>query len=121
MTSVLEDGSVVGAVQVTPGSVVSAGALVANVSDPKQTELVFSAPPALAAQVAPGARIEVSGPAGNFTAVVIGAAADVREQGGMAVIRARAESGEPGRHPQRLRADPGHNPHPERDARGPGR
>ena len=83
---------VVGAVQVTPGSVVSAGALVANVSDPTQTELVFSAPPALAAQVAPGARIEVSGPAGNFTAVVIGAAADVREQGGMAVIRARAES-----------------------------
>ena len=84
---------VVGAVQVTPGGVVSAGDVVANVSDPSQSELVFSAPPALAAQVEPGARIEVAGPAGNFSAVVIGAAADVREQGGMAVIRARAESG----------------------------
>jgi membrane fusion protein, heavy metal efflux system len=84
---------VVGAVQVTPGGFVAAGDLVANVADPAQTELVFSAPPALASQIAPGARIEVTGNNGSFSAVVIGAAADVREQGGMAIIRARPESG----------------------------
>lgn len=84
---------VVGAVQVTPGGFVAAGDLVANVADPAQTELVFFAPPALAAQIAPDARIEVTGANGSFSAVVIGAAADVREQGGMAIIRARPESG----------------------------
>lgn len=84
---------VVGAVQVTPGGFVAAGDVVANVADPSQTELVFSAPPALAAQIAPGARIEVTGANGSFSAVVIGVAADVREQGGMAIIRARPESG----------------------------
>ena len=84
---------IVGAVQVTPGGFVAAGDLVANVADPAQTELVFSAPPALAAQIAPDARIEVTGANGSFSAVVIGAAADVREQGGMAIIRARPESG----------------------------
>ncbi|MDC8640484.1 efflux RND transporter periplasmic adaptor subunit [Xanthomonas hortorum] len=84
---------IVGAVQVTPGGFVGAGDIVANVSDPSQTELVFSAPPALAAQIASGARIEVIGPSGSFAAIVIGVAADVREQGGMAIIRARTESG----------------------------
>lgn len=84
---------VVGAVRVTPGGFVSAGDIVANVSDPSQTELVFSAPPSLAAQVTDGTRIEVSGPSGNFAAVVVGVAADVRDQGGMAIIRARAQSG----------------------------
>ena len=84
---------IVGAVQVTPGGFVAAGDLVTNVSDPAQTELVFSAPPALAAQIAPDARIEVTGATESFSAVVIGVAADVREQGGMAIIRARPESG----------------------------
>ena len=84
---------VVGAVQVTPGGFVAAGDVVANVADPSQTELVFSAPPALAAQIAPDARIEVTGATESFSAVVIGVAADVREQGGMAIIRARPESG----------------------------
>lgn len=84
---------IVGAVQVTPGGFVAAGDLMANVSDPAQTELVFSAPPALAAQIAPDARIEVTGATESFSAVVIGVAADVREQGGMAIIRARPESG----------------------------
>ncbi|PBS13811.1 efflux transporter periplasmic adaptor subunit [Lysobacteraceae bacterium NML93-0792] len=84
---------IVGAVQVTPGGFVAAGDLVAKVSDPAQTELVFSAPPALAAQIAPDARIEVTGATESFSAVVIGVAADVREQGGMAIIRARPESG----------------------------
>lgn len=81
---------VVGAVQVTPGGFVSAGDIVANVSDPTQTELVFTAPPALVTQVSPGMRIEVTGPSGNFEATVIGAAADVREQSGVAIIRAQA-------------------------------
>lgn len=84
---------VVGAVQVTPGGFVTAGDIVANVADPAQTELVFSAPPALASQVAPGMRIEVSAPNGSFGAVVIGAAADVGVQGGMSIIRARTENG----------------------------
>ena len=83
---------VVGSVQVTPGGFVSAGDLVATVSDPDQNELVFTAPPALASQVSPGMTIETTGPAGSFKATVIGAAADVREQSGVAIIRARAES-----------------------------
>ena len=83
---------VVGAVQATPGGFVNAGDIVANVSDPTQTELVFTAPPALVTQVSPGMRIEVTGPSGNFEATVIGAAADVREQSGVAIIRARAEA-----------------------------
>lgn len=83
---------VVGAVQVTPGRVVAAGDIVAHVADPTQTELVFSAPPALAAQIEPGARIEVGSANGSFSAVVLGVAADTSEQGGMAIIRARAES-----------------------------
>ncbi|MBP6725658.1 MAG: efflux RND transporter periplasmic adaptor subunit [Thauera sp.] len=83
---------VVGAVQATPGGFVNAGDIVANVSDPTQSELVFTAPPALVTQVSPGMRIEVTGPSGNFEATVIGAAADVREQSGVAIIRARAEA-----------------------------
>ena len=83
---------VVGAVQATPGGFVNAGDIVANVSDPTRTELVFTAPPALVTQVSPGMRIEVTGPSGNFEATVIGAAADVREQSGVAIIRARAEA-----------------------------
>lgn len=83
---------VVGAVQVTPGGFVAAGDVVANVADPSDRTRLFR-PPALAAQIAPGARVEVTGTNGSFSALVIGVAADVREQGGMAIIRARAESG----------------------------
>lgn len=83
---------VVGAVQVTPGAFVNAGDVVAHVSNPDETELVFSAPPVLASQVAPGARLEVTGPGGSFPAVVTGVAADVREQTGMAIIRAKPEA-----------------------------
>lgn len=86
---------VVGAVQVTPGAFVNAGDIVANVANPEETELVFSAPPALASQVEPGARLEVTGPGGSFPAVVTGVAADVREQGGMAIIRAKPEGDVP--------------------------
>ncbi|MBH1446436.1 efflux RND transporter periplasmic adaptor subunit, partial [Stenotrophomonas maltophilia] len=79
---------IVGNVQVTPGGVVAAGSAVADVADPSMNELVFTAPPALAAQVTPGMKLEVSVPGGSFTATVTGSAADVRQQGGVAVIRA---------------------------------
>jgi cobalt-zinc-cadmium efflux system membrane fusion protein len=68
--------------------VVAAGSAVADVADPTMNELVFTAPPALAAQVTPGMKLEVSVPGGSFTATVTGSAADVRQQGGVAVIRA---------------------------------
>ncbi|HYG05749.1 MAG TPA: efflux RND transporter periplasmic adaptor subunit [Stenotrophomonas sp.] len=84
---------IVGVVQVTPGGFVNAGDLVATVSDPAKTELVFSAPPALVDQVRAGTRIEVTGPTSSFSATVIGVAADVREQSGVAIIRARADAG----------------------------
>ncbi len=79
---------IVGNVQVTPGGVVAAGSAVADVADPAMNELVFTAPPTLAAQVTPGMTLEVSVPGGSFTATVTGSAADVRQQGGVAVIRA---------------------------------
>ena len=79
---------IVGNVQVTPGGVVAAGSVVADVADPAMNELVFTAPPALAAQVTPGMTLEVSVPGGSFTATVTGSAADVRQQGAVAVIRA---------------------------------
>ncbi|PII20210.1 efflux transporter periplasmic adaptor subunit [Stenotrophomonas sp. LMG 10879] len=79
---------IVGNVQVTPGGVVAAGSPVADVADPSMNELVFTAPPALAAQVSPGMTLEVSVPGGSFSATVTGSAADVRQQGGVAVIRA---------------------------------
>ncbi|WOS40812.1 efflux RND transporter periplasmic adaptor subunit [Xanthomonas rydalmerensis] len=78
----------VGAVQVTPGSVVAAGSVVAEVTDPAMNELVFAAPPALAAQVAPGTTLEVSAPGASFAATVTAATADLRAPGGAAVIRA---------------------------------
>jgi membrane fusion protein, heavy metal efflux system len=63
---------IVGNVQVTPGGVVAAGSAVADVADPAMNELVFTAPPALAAQVTPGMTLEVSVPGGSFTATVTG-------------------------------------------------
>jgi cobalt-zinc-cadmium efflux system membrane fusion protein len=81
---------VVGSVQVTPGAVVAAGSPVADIADPSRNELVFTAPPAVAAKVAPGMALEVSGPTGSFGARVIGSAADVRQPGGAAIIRATA-------------------------------
>jgi len=81
---------VVGGVQVSPGAVVVAGDRVATVSDADRTELVFTAAPALATQVRPGMRIDVDGTAGTFPAIVLGVAAELRGQQGVAVIRARA-------------------------------
>ena len=50
----------------------------ADVADPSMNELVFTAPPALAAQVTPGMKLEVSVPGGSFTATVTGSAAAMR-------------------------------------------
>lgn len=83
----------VGAVGVAPGGFVSSGSVVAEVSDPARTEFVFIAPPALAAQVALGTRMNVDGPAGDMEAIVIGVAADVSERNGAALVRARPVSG----------------------------
>src|SRR5690606_34396271 len=84
---------VVGAIEVMPGGFVASGASIADVSDPKKTEIVFTAPPALSAQIEPGNSIEVSGPTGNFEAVAIGVAAHFRQQGSATLIRARPVSG----------------------------
>ncbi|WP_027997918.1 efflux RND transporter periplasmic adaptor subunit [Sinorhizobium arboris] len=84
---------VVGRIHVTPGGYVAAGGIVAEVSDPSRTELVFTAPAVLAGKVTAESRIEVTGPSGSFEAAVIGVAADVREQGNATFIRACAASG----------------------------
>ena len=84
---------VVGAVQVGPGGFVAQGGAVAEVFNPARVELVFNAPPQLAAQARPGARVRVTGSGGEFDAVVTGVAAGAGAQGGGAVIRARPTGG----------------------------
>ena len=77
-------------VQVGPGGFVTQGGAVAEVSNPARVELVFNAPPTLAANVRPGATLSVTGPNGEFQAVVIGVAADAGTgDTGATVIRAR--------------------------------
>lgn len=78
---------------VSSGGVVAAGAPIAEIADPSRTELVFFAAPALAAQLAPGAQIDVMTASGNLDATVIGIAADVREGNSATIIRARAARG----------------------------
>ncbi|MEW5683966.1 MAG: efflux RND transporter periplasmic adaptor subunit [Pseudomonadota bacterium] len=83
---------VVTSVQVGPGGFVAQGGVVAEVTNPARVELVFNAPPQLAAQAQPGARMQVSGPGGEFSAVVTGVAADAGAQNsGATVIRAKPE------------------------------
>lgn len=81
---------IVGAVRITTGGFVASGGVVAEISDPARVELVFSAPPALASEVTSGTHLQVTGPSGSFEAVVLGVAANAREQSGAAVIRARS-------------------------------
>lgn len=83
---------VVGAVSITVGGFVASGGAVVEISDPAQVELVFTAPPALASEVTSGTRLQVRGPSDSFEAVVVGVAANAREQSGAAVIRARSTS-----------------------------
>jgi cobalt-zinc-cadmium efflux system membrane fusion protein len=80
-------------VQVGPGGFVPQGGVVAEVTNPSRIELVFNAPPQLAAEAHAGARMRVAGPNGEFDAIITGVAADAGQQNsGAAVIRARPES-----------------------------
>ncbi|MNU57816.1 Cobalt-zinc-cadmium resistance protein CzcB [compost metagenome] len=76
-------------VQVGPGGFVAQGGVVAEVANPARVELVFNAPPTLAAHVRAGAPLRFSIPAGDFDAVVTGVAAGADLNSGATVIRAR--------------------------------
>lgn len=80
---------VVTSVQVGPGGFVPQGGVVAEVTDPARVELLFHAPPTLAASVGIGAPLRVTGPMGEFDAVVTGVAAGAGAGSGATVIRAR--------------------------------
>jgi membrane fusion protein, heavy metal efflux system len=83
---------VVTSVRVGPGGFVPQGGVVAEVTNPSRVELVFNAPPQLAAEARAGARMRVTGPNGEFDAIITGVAADAGQQNsGAAVIRARPE------------------------------
>lgn len=90
---------VVSSVQVGPGGFVAQGGVVAEVVNPARVELVFNAPPQLAAEARPGARMRVTGPAGEFDAVITGVAANAggqtlgEQSNGATVIRARPVGG----------------------------
>lgn len=81
-----------GMTRVMPGSFVTPGSVVAEVSDPARAELVFTAPPALASRVTAGTPMNVSGPSESFEAVVLGVTVDVRERSGATLVRARPVS-----------------------------
>ena len=94
MSVVSPISGVVTNVQVSPGGFVAQGAVVAEVTNPARVELVFNAPPQLAAQVRLGSHVRVTGPQGEFDALVTGVAADAGLQdSGATVIRARPEGG----------------------------
>ncbi|MFA4940427.1 efflux RND transporter periplasmic adaptor subunit [Brevundimonas sp.] len=80
-------------VQVGPGGFVAQGGVVAEVTNPARVEMVFNAPPALAATVRAGAPLRVGSPAGDFDAVVTGVAAGAGAESGATVIRARPTGG----------------------------
>lgn len=84
---------VVTSVQVGPGGFVPQGGVVAEVTNPARVELVFNAPPTLAASVRVGASLRVTGPSGEFDAVVTGVAAGAGGESGATVIRARPLGG----------------------------
>ena len=84
---------VVTSVQVGPGGFAAQGGVIAEVTNPARVEIVFNAPPALAAQVRAGSSVRVQGPAGEFDAVVTGVAAGAGAESGGTVIRARPSGG----------------------------
>ena len=84
---------VVTSVQVGPGGFAAQGGVIAEVTNPARVEIVFNAPPALAAQVRAGSSVRVQGPAGEFDAVVTGVAAGAGGEGGGTIIRARPSGG----------------------------
>ena len=85
---------VVTSVQVGPGGFAAQGGVIAEVTNPARVEIVFNAPPALAAQVRAGSPVRAQGPAGEFDAVVIGVAAGAGGESGATVIRARPVEGQ---------------------------
>ncbi len=78
---------VVTSVQVGPGGFATQGGIIAEVTNPARVEIVFNAPPALAAQVRAGSSLRVQGRGGEFDAVVTGVA--VGAESGATIIRAR--------------------------------
>ncbi|ATQ42915.1 efflux RND transporter periplasmic adaptor subunit [Caulobacter mirabilis] len=84
---------VVSRVDVGPGGFVAAGGVVAEVVNPARVELVFRAPPHLGTTVRAGANLKVSGPGGDFDAVVTGVASAADGASSATVIRARTEGG----------------------------
>lgn len=84
---------VVTSVQVGPGGFAAQGAVIAEVTNPAHVEMVFSAPPAVAAHVRAGSAIRVTTPAGEVDAVVTGVAAGGGAESGATVIRARPTGG----------------------------
>ncbi|WP_230974807.1 efflux RND transporter periplasmic adaptor subunit [Brevundimonas vitis] len=84
---------VVTSVQVGPGGFAAQGGVIAEVTNPARVEIIFAAPPALAAQVRAGSTVRVQAPAGEFDAVVTGVAADASEESGATIIRARPTGG----------------------------
>lgn len=84
---------VVTSVQVGPGGFAPQGGVIAEVTNPARVELVFNAPPALAAQVRAGSSLRVQGPTGEFDALVTGVAAGGAGESGATLIRARPSGG----------------------------
>lgn len=84
---------VVTSVSVGPGGFVAQGGLIAEVTNPARVELVFNAPPALAARVSVGSGMRIQAPSGEFGAVVTGVAAGAGGASGATVIRARPAGG----------------------------
>lgn len=92
MSVVSPISGVVTSVQVGPGGFVAQGAVVAEVTNPARVELVFNAPPHMAANVRIGSSLRVSGQQGEFEAVVTGVAADAGPQdSGATLIRSRPQ------------------------------
>lgn len=80
--------------QVGPGGFLAQGSVVAEITDPSRVEIVFNAPPLLAASVQVGSRMRVSGASGELDATITGVAADAGAgQSGAAIIRVRPQEG----------------------------
>ncbi|MFZ4164172.1 efflux RND transporter periplasmic adaptor subunit [Brevundimonas sp. NPDC058933] len=79
-------------VQVGPGGFVAQGGVIAEITNPARVEIVFNAPPAVAAHVRAGSAIRVTTPAGEVEAVVTGVATGGGESGAT-VIHARSTGG----------------------------
>ncbi|WP_419755949.1 efflux RND transporter periplasmic adaptor subunit [Brevundimonas sp.] len=80
---------VVTSVQVGPGGFAAQGGVIAEITNPARVEIVFNAPPALAALVRAGAAMRVQGPGAEFDAIVTGVAAGAGAESGATVVRAR--------------------------------